>query len=404
MTAANTAQQLQVRKQAVAQTQAFLNQKLQEFPVVVRQYTDLNQRLEIARTTLNQFLTQRETLRIEAAQKEVPWEIVSAPTIDRDGKNNPVPSASIDPKFLVAGLVACLLLGLIAALMKEKYRNLFYSTEDMEGSLNLPLLGSIPFKEGLSRAVGSPAISPTDAFSKAFSSLYTNIRFLNSKSPVRSLVISSAEPGDGKTTVALYLALEAASMGQRVLLVDANLRFPSLHTLLSMPNATGLSELLSSKADLDQVIQRSPAESNLSVLTSGQSLADSSRLLASTEMQNLMNKLHDRFDLVIYDSSALAEFSDANFLTASVNGLLMVAGVTKTKRSVLAQVLADLNKFRLPVLGVVPNHPGKSAASAYDQPGQYGQSYGGKTTLLETLKILKPGGSQSAKRSGDVLR
>ncbi len=390
VTAANTTQQLQVRGQAIAQSQAFLNQKLQEFPVVIRQYTGLSQRLDLARTTLNQFLTQRETLRIEAAQKEVPWEIVSAPAIDRDGRNNPIPSANIEPKFLLAGLAACLLLGLAAALLKEKARDRFYSAEDMEGSLKLPLLGTIPFKNGLNQPINALPAARSDAFSKAFSSLYTNIRFLSSKPSVRSLVISSAELGDGKTTIALNLALEAASMGQRVLLVDTNLRSPQLHSLFSLPNSIGLSELLSGRGELEQVIQRAPAATNLSVLTAGQTSPDSGRLLASTEMQGLMQTLQDKFDLVIYDTAALSEFSDANFVAAHSSGLLLVAGVSKTKRSVLTQVLAELGRFRLPVVGFVPNHPGSGTANAYNQSGQYGQSYGGKPTLLENLKILKP--------------
>ncbi|XGV95863.1 MAG: GumC family protein [Leptolyngbya sp. BL-A-14] len=388
--ASNTAQQLQVRGQAIAQSQAFLNQKLQEFPVVVRQYTDLSQRLDLARTTLNQFLTQRETLRIEAAQKEVPWEIVSAPAIERDGKNNPIPSASIEPKFLIAGLGACLLLGLAAALLKEKARDRFYSAEDMEGSLKLPFLGTIPFKSGLSQPTASLPVPRSDAFAKAISSLYTNIRFLNSNPPVHSVVVSSAESGDGKTTIALHLALEAASMGQRVLLVDSNLRAPQIHSLFSLPNATGLNELIAGRAELEQAIQGVPGESNLSVLTAGQVTPDSGKILASSELQGLMRTLQNKFDLVIYDTAALSEFSDANFVAAHSSGILMVAGVAKTKRSVLNQILAELTRFRLPVLGFVPNHPGKGTANAYNRSGQYGENYGGRTSLLGSLKLLKP--------------
>ena len=192
-------------------------------------------------------------------------------------------------------------------------------------------------------------------------------------------------------------------MGQRVLLVDANLRSPQVHSLLSLPNSAGLNEVLAGKTEVEQVIQRAPADSNLSVLTSGQSLMDSGRLLASKEMQNLMQKLRDRFDLVVYDTPALSEFPDANFLADPSNGFIFVAGVSKTKRSRLTQVLAEMNKFRLPILGLVPNHPGKNTANAYSQPNQYGQGYGEKPTLLENLKILKPSGS-AAERSGDTSR
>lgn len=397
---ANTTQLLQIRAQAVTQTEAFLDQKLQQFPVIVRKYNDLQQQLEISTKTLNQFLTQRETLRIEAAQKEVPWELVAEPAVPKDATNKPVPTKDDTTKKMLMGLVGGLFLGLVAAFLKDKAGNVFHSSEDVPGALQLPVLSVIPFKRSLNKLSSSSVVE--DSFSKAFNSLYTNIRFLSSN-PARSLVISSAGFGDGKTTIALNLALAAAAMGQRVLLVDTNLRLPQIHALLNLSNSRGLTDLLAGDAlDLEEVIQQSPQEKYLSVLTSGEISLNSAKLLGSTQMQKLIEQFQDAFDLVIYDTPNLAEFSDANFISAQADGLILAVGVGKTKRPAVKQVLAELKRFRLPILGVVCNHPRKgfSASQSY---GQTGQSYREQPALLESLNVLKPV-STSVKRSGETFR
>jgi len=404
VTAANTTLLLQIRNQSVSQTEAFLDQKLQQFPAIVRQYNDLQQQLDIATKTLNQFLGQRETLRLESAQKEVPWEVIAAPKLITDSLGNPLPSPSDLQKKMMTGIVAGLALGAAAAFLKEKIGNVFYSSDDVKDGIPLPQLGVIALSNGLMQTPGTLSVSGTDEFSKSFASLYTNIRFLAGHPAVRSLAIGSAMSGDGKTTIALHLALAAAAMGQRVLLVDANLRMPEVHMRLGLPNVTGLSELLSGKVAIEEAMQQSPLDHNLTVLTAGQAGAAPTRLLASAEAATLVQKLRSAFDLVIYDTPSLAEFSDTSFLAAQVDGILMVAGVRKTKRSVLMQVLAELKKFQLPVLGTVANHPARNTSSSL-KGYQLEESNGNKPpALLENLKILKPGVPSSVKQTGDVLR
>ena len=379
---ANQAQLLEVRNQAVTQTEALLTQQVRQFPAITRQYNDLLRRLDIATKTLNQLLVQRETLRVEAAQKEVPWEVVSEPRIMQDAAGNPIPAPGDTQKKLLIGVFAGLVLGLGAALLREKYRKVFYTSEDTQDALKLPLLGLIPFDESIkkfsnsSAVVGSIAGNEVNHYEpslsmEAFNSLYTSIRFLPSDSAVQSLVVSSAAPRDGKTTIALHLAQAAALMGQRVLLVDANLRLPQLHTKLGLPNLQGLSNLLSQNLDPNDVIQRSPLQENLFVLTCGQHLPDSSRLLASTKMQHLMQQFKTAFDLVIYDTPHLLDVPDAKFLATNTDGILMVVGVGKTNRSVVTQVLNQLNTFRLPILGLVANYVPESTNSSSGYPNRY---------------------------------
>ena len=373
---ANQVQMLEVRNQQLAQTRASFDRQAQQFPSIAREYSDLQGKLEIAIRTRDQLLTQREALRVEAAQKQVPWELVYKPQIPRGLAGNLITAPSKSKNIKMMGLVMGLLLGVGIAVLIEKYRNIFYTSKEIEETIPLPLLGVIPLLKSAKQAPNSTALlgsieqtegtnKSTSLFLEAFDSLYANIRFLFSDPPVRSLAVCSAAPGDGKSTIALQLAKTAAGMGQRVLLVDANLRQPQIHTQLSLPNQKGLSDLLSKKLAPNEIIQRSQEADNLFVLTSGQPLPNSNRLLASTQMQYLMEEFQATFDLVIYDTAHLVGFMDANFLAAHTDGILMVVGVGKTNRSLVMQVLSQLNTFRLPTLGVVANHVRKDAKSPY---------------------------------------
>jgi polysaccharide biosynthesis transport protein len=358
---ANQAKALQARTDEIVKTESALDQRLREFPALVRQYNTLQQQLDIATKTLNQFLLQRETLRVEAAQKEVPWEIISKPKLMSDLKGVPIASRGKKAmQILMGGVVAGIALGLAAALLREKLRNVFVNPEDLQDAVPLPFLGIIPARKGLGGFTDGLTTKLMDPFSDAFSSLYTNLRFLDSGSLIRLVAIGSAEPGDGKTTTALNLAQMAASMGQRVLLVDADLSSPQVHTLLNLSNQRGLTDILHRKTDLEEVIQTLPGNGeDLSVITAGTVQPDSTRLFASTEMQRLSEQLRSRFDLVIFDTPPLQGLTDLNFLTAQTDGMVLVVGVNKTKRSNFVRNLESLKKFRLPIVGLVANHPKK---------------------------------------------
>lgn len=389
---ANQTRALQARTNEIIRTENNLDQRLTQLPAIIRQYNALTQQLDIATKTLNQFLLQRETLRVEAAQKEVPWEIISKPKLVSDPLTGNI-IASRGKKaqqllFMSFGLG--LALGLAAAFLREKLRNVFVTAEDLQDAIQLPFLGSIPLQAGMGRDNFGKV---NDPFSEAFSALYTNLRFLNPGSEVRSVAIASAEPGDGKTTVALNLAQAAASMGQRVLLVDANFCTPQIHTLLDLSNQKGLADILSHKLPMEEAIQHSSLNENLSVLTTGNSQMQSTKLFASNEMHQLMRTLRGMFDLIIYDTPALHGLTDTNFLTAQTDGVLMVGGVKKTKRSVFMQELEGLKKYRIPVIGVIANHPGKGQVTSHLLSQQSSQNQQAHPAFFGNLK-----------QSGDVVQ
>ena len=386
---ANQVQVLEARSQAIAQAKSDLNQKAREFPSIARRYNELQQQLEVAARTRDQLLSQRETLRIQAAQSQVPWEMISEPQIPRDPKGNLIPVPSKDTNKLVMALSGGLMLGLAVAIFMEKFRNIFYTADDVKDAVEAPLLGVVPLYKNAKKI--PPSITNVYAylegkergnqnaseFIEAFDSLYTNIRFLSSNRTISSLAVGSATVGEGKSTVALNLAHVAALAGQRVLLVDANLHSPSLHLLLEVPNVKGLSNLLDNKHEPNEIIQRSPYVDNLFVLTAGLPNPGTARLLASSGMQYLMEELHATFDLVIYDTPPLVDSKDANFLAARTDGILMVVAIRQVKFSVVKKVFSQLENFGIPCLGTVANHATKgrkyqaSKSSVIDDKNEY---------------------------------
>jgi succinoglycan biosynthesis transport protein ExoP len=375
---------LQVRSDAIAQTENVMGQQLKQLAVVARQYTDLQRELQVATESLNRFLGVREALQIESAQKTLPWQLISAP------KQPQAPISPNMPRSLLLGVIAGLLAGAGAAFLTEKLDNVFHSPDDLKDSTGVALLGTIPFQKELKetrgkRRAATEANQKSQAstffgrvqrynaipFLEAFRTLHANLHFLSPDHPIRSLVISSAVPADGKSTVTTNLAQAAAAMGQRVLLVDADLRRPQVHRLTDLPNVWGLSNVISSDMNVEDVIQRSPLEDNLFVLTAGQIPPDPTRLLSSKKMQSLIERFESAFDLVIFDTPPLLGLADARLLAAYVDAMVLVVGLGQTNRSVLTQVLDALKTSHAPLLGIVANGVKGYTTSSYDYYHRY---------------------------------
>ncbi|MGL5035887.1 MAG: CpsD/CapB family tyrosine-protein kinase [Microcystaceae cyanobacterium] len=198
----------------------------------------------------------------------------------------------------------------------------------------------------------------SSGFLEAFRSLNTSIWLLGGDHPIRSLVVSSATPGDGKSTTSLHLAQAAAAMGQRILLVDADLRRPSIHRYFGLLNTQGLSNIIATGLSPDEAIQRVPQWDNLSVLTAGDMPPDPIRLLTSRRMQELMDiwEKSKAYDLIIYDTPPLLNFADARILGAATAGLILVLKLGKTDRSAFQHVIDDVKMAQVPLLGLVANN------------------------------------------------
>ena len=390
---ANQIQSLEAQYKALAKAENVLRVQVRDFPAIVRQNDDLEQQLTIAKDGLNQFLAKREALRIDMAQKQVPWQLLTPPT-------DPLPSAADVRLNLILGAALGLILGIGVALLIDKFNNLLYTSKDIKDTTDLPLVGEIPFKQesqqltvaaagvaGLIQLLGhklklgrrqqqSQQQNTTPYFWESLHSLHTNIRFLSFDAPVRSLAVISASSEDGRSTIAMHLAQTAAVMGQRVLLVDADLRNPKIHKMLDLPNIKGLSNVIAAEVDYQEAIHQvnclsmkaedeasieasmsveSAWEGGFFVLTAGQIPPNPTNLLSSQKMQNLARQFEAAFDLIIYDTSPLLGLADSSLVATNTDASILVVGLGKTHRSAVEKALEQLKISQTPVLGVVAN-------------------------------------------------
>jgi capsular exopolysaccharide synthesis family protein len=377
-------QELQGRYQTLNQNIAILDRQLKQLPAISRSYDAVQQELKIASDNLNQFLAKKEALRIEEAQKQVPWQLIAPPAL-----TSPIDLLGFPvnvKNYLAVGTLLGLLLGTAVALIVDKVSNVLYTLKEIKSITRLPVLGVVPWDRDLKElapAANIPTLveqsghnfgllstdQPQDykatPFFEAFRFLYTNIRLLSSDDLINALIVSSPTAGDGKSTIAAHLAQAAAVMGQRVLLVDTDLRRPSVHDRLGVSNMQGLTDVIANNLDFNNLIQRSPLEDNLFVLTAGLMPPDPIRLLASEKMKELMSKLQADFDLVIYDTPPLLECADAYLLAPHTNGIVLVTALGKLKRHVLEEVIEDFKTkgSGAQILGLVANRAKGSAIS-----------------------------------------
>lgn len=380
--------EVEARDREMTLLQKELNKKIRDFSVTTREYDNLVREQQVVTKSLSDFLAKREALRIDAAQQQIPWVLINPPEIPLDKFGKYITSTvKQTKKQLALAVILSGLLGIAVGLLVEVLNTVFHTPEALRIATRLPVIGIIPFSKKVKRRppvrsrkltsarsnskvevmqLGEaqptvPILEPSlfsdldYQFLEAFRSLYTNIHLLSAGRTIRSLLVSSAVAGDGKSTVALHLAATAAAVGQRVLLVDADLRCPQLHAKLGLPNVRGLGDAISTDLSLNDAIQRSPNQDNLFVLTAGQIPPDPIKLLSSKKMQYLMEQFQAFFDLVIYDTPPLGGLADAHLIAAHTDATIMVVQIGKTDRSQVRRVLEELKISGASVLGIVAN-------------------------------------------------
>ncbi|MEL6350721.1 MAG: polysaccharide biosynthesis tyrosine autokinase [Cyanobacteria bacterium J06627_28] len=390
--AANNFKTKAIQSETLGLAEQEVRQSQGQLPALIRQYTDLQRELQVSTDALTRFRVTRENLEIEAAQTEIPWQLIEVPVQPTD------PISPNLKRSLLMGFIASIIAGLAAALLLEKLDNVYHSVDELKVGTKLPILGTLPFNRDLrdSRTPQRSAIATlTDQLSqirlgrKKYSSYYgygnneasflealrvlhTNIRMLSSDHPIRSIIVSSALPGDGKSTVSANLAQVATAMGQRVLIVDVDLRKPQVHERLAIPNPVGLSNLISDDLPLKSAIQQATPSGQLFVLTAGAVPPDPTKLLASQKMQQLMSTFDRCFDLVIYDAPPITGLADVSLIGQRTDGLVLVSRMGKTDRTILGQTISTLKLAQIPTLGIVANGVKSMKYSSYRYYDGYG--------------------------------
>jgi polysaccharide biosynthesis transport protein len=283
-----------------------------------------------------------------------------------------VPERPIKPevnRIMRAAVLSGLLLGVILAFIIEALDRTIKSPEDIEKHLGLAVLGVIPSLGGASRVQAFR--NPRSAFSEAYRSVRTALEFSTGEGAPRCLLITSPAAAEGKSTTALTLARDFAQLGRRVLLIDADLRNPSLHSLLGAGNAVGLSNYLSGNARLPATI-RPTRMPRLLFIPSGPLPPNPAELLAGAKMASLLSLAGEKFDQVIIDGPPIMGLADAPILSCIATGTVLViaaeAGRVETAKAATKRLLS----VRARIAGAVLTKVRTTAEVVVEEPAMSG--------------------------------
>ncbi len=355
-------EQLKVINDSIEETQ----KKLDKLPSEKYIYSQLIRQNEISQKRLEEI----EVKLIESKLKGViASHITNIRVIDP-------PSLAGKPKFpdipytLIVSFIFGLILAVVVIYLVEYFDDVIKSVDTLPKDMGCPFLGQLPYTH-----IGDlPTVyqEPRSSYTESIHALRTNISFLSLSGNRKLLLVTSPNMGEGKSTVSVNLAITYAQIGKRVLLIDADIRNPSLYKYLSRPKDTvGISNALINEIDFYDVVQKSILGIvGFDYLPGGDVPPNPVQLLESDKMRELLETSEHIYDLVILDTPPIGLFSDALLLARYADIVTLVTRHNKTSRKELLSAIDLLNKTEVKALGVVLN------ANPLDAQGGYGYGYG----------------------------
>lgn len=339
--------------------QSAYRERLSQIPRLEQQQRELERKLEAAQLTYSALLQRLHEVRIVEHQTVGNAQIVQAASVLEE-PIAPRKASYLTMGFLLGGVLAATTMLALEALDKT-----LRSVKEIRGVFRLPLLGLIPLHHKTRRAIVSTKDLPqfssdlviqndfTSAIAAAYCLIETNVKFLSSKQTLKSVVVSSTVPQEGKSFVSSNLALAIAQSKRRVLLIDADLRCPSQHKIWRISNDVGLSQVLSEEQPLSAAIQS--ITDYLDILPAGPMPANPAGLLDSQQMNALLKQVSADYDLVLIDTPALNAVTDVLLLGQQTDGMLFVArpGVVDIANAGFAKECLEQSEQN--ILGLVIN-------------------------------------------------
>jgi capsular exopolysaccharide synthesis family protein len=284
------------------------------------------------------------------------------------------PGAPIKPNKstnIGLGFALGLLLGLGVIVLRDVLDNTIKGPQDF-AALDVPVLGVVPFDKRTTKSPVAFRVDPHSARAEAYRQLRTNMQFIDVDNPPRIIAVTSAVSGEGKTTIAINLAVALAETGVRVCLIGADLRKPTLADALGLIGDVGLTTVLIGKAPLESVLQS--AGPNLLVLTSGPVPPNPSELLVSGHARDIIQHIASQVDFTIIDSAPLLPVTDGAEVAALADATLIVARAGKTTRDQAARSVEALAKVGERPVGVILNMVSRGR-NGFEYGGYYYEQY-----------------------------
>ena len=361
----------QAQLESIRSAQSEVSSAFSKIPQIQQRYVEIQRQLALDTSTYNKLTEKLEELRITEAQEISSWKVLEPPLIPTR------PSSPDIEKSLITGAFIGLVLGVLSALMLNRLDQRIREVEEVKELIDIPLLASIPMTEvaSLSARVGQGILPSSSyyAFKEALSSLALNLRYLGTDNTMKVIAFTSSVPSEGKSTLAYNLATILSALGYKVLLVDADMRKPTVHKLTKLSNKVGLSTALATLSPWQDLIQVADDKGNLHILTSGSIPPSPMLLLESAKMTALIQEWRKEYDYVLVDTPPVIGITDAQCLTSKVDTFILVAAINRSTRSGISRALEILSTARANVSGLLINMIG-SSDSEYHY-GYYDQYY-----------------------------
>lgn len=263
----------------------------------------------------------------------------------------------VKPKLAQNVILAAMigfLLTIMIIFMREALDDTIKTPEEIGQKFNLPVLGVINRYDSR-KGVLITVLEPRSPTAEAYRTLRTNVSYTSVDKPLHTLMITSTESGEGKTTTICNLGVVLAQNGYNITIADCDLRHPKLHTYFGLPNRAGLSTLFAHQTEIPNGAQQITMVKNLNLLTTGQLPPNPAELLGSKKMQSILSAMCQKSDLVLVDVPPVLAVTDAAVLAPSIDGVILVVRPGKTRTIALRQTITQLRQVNATILGVVIN-------------------------------------------------
>lgn len=345
----------------IASLQGIVNEVTSEtgnLPLELAIIERLKSQIQLARNTHQSFMTQLEQSKLREAIKEA-----GATVIDRA-----VEAEEIKPRLgrmLIFAFALGLFCGLMFALLLEALDDTFHSAEDLAHYTDVPFLGMVPMTEATDDGMLVTISAPKSPPAEAYRTLRSNVHFAQVDNPAHTFLVTSAGAGEGKSMTVANLAVVFAQSGQKVLLIDSDLRRPSQQRLFNIDRDYGLTNVLIGESSLEEVWTEIDAVPGLHVVPSGPLPPNPADLLDSERMSQTIQRATELADIVFLDSPPAIVLTDAVLLSAKVDQTLLIAECDHVSRSAFKEMVRLIRQARGSVLGAVLNKLRLSSSDYY---------------------------------------